>query len=147
MKRFFRTLLLVITITTFSISYAQKDNKQRMTREQLSETQAKYIAKEMAMDDATSANFVKTFCQFQKEIWALGERPKKDTSNLSDAEVEEAIKERFEHSQKILNLRKKYYIEYSKFLTPSQIEQVYRLEKRMIERLQQRAQQQKKRIK
>lgn len=132
-----------MTVTTFSISYAQKDNKQRMTREQLAETQAKYIAKEMAMDEATSAKFVTTFTQSQNEIWALGGRPRKDTSKLSDAEAEQAIKERFEHSQKVLDIRKKYYTEYSKFLTPSQIEQIYKLEKRMMERLQHRAQQRK----
>lgn len=116
-----------------------------MTREQLAETQANYIAKEMAMDDATSEKFVTTFCRFQKEVWELGPRPrKKSASNQSDAETEQALKDRFEHSQKILDLRKKYYIEYSKFLTQKQIERVYELEKEMMGRLNHRAPQRKK---
>lgn len=73
MKSSFRILLLAMAMTTFCIStYAQKDNRQRMTREQLAETQAKYIVKEMTMDDVTAKKFTATFCQFQKEIWALG---------------------------------------------------------------------------
>ena len=136
MKSVFRILMVVITISTFCVNaYAQKDSRQRMTREQLAETQAKYIAREMAMDDATTEKFIGTFCQFQKEVWALGPRPQRDSSNRSDAEAEQAMKERFAHSQKILDLRKKYYMEYSKFLTPRQIEKVYELERQMMNRL------------
>ena len=144
MKSAFRTILFIITIAFCGVSaYAQKDNRQRMTREQLAETQAKYITKEMVMDDATAEKFVKAFCQFQKEVWALGPRPKRDSSNRSEAETEQALEERFAHSQKILNLRKKYYIEYSKFLTPKQIEQVYKLEKEIMDRMYYRSQKRK----
>ena len=61
MKSSFRILLLAMAMTTFCIStYAQKDNRQRMTREQLAETQAKYIVKEMTMDDVTAKKFTAT---------------------------------------------------------------------------------------
>ena len=98
-----------------------------MTREQLAEVQANFIANEMSMDDTTAGQFIETFCQFQKEIWALGPRPKRETSDRTDTEAEQILKERFSHSQKILDLRKKYYMEYSKFLPQKQIERVYRL--------------------
>ena len=81
MKSIFRILLFAMAMTTFCTStYAQKDSRQRMTREQLAETQAKYIAQEMEMDDTTAEKFVATFCQFQKEIWALGHRPKREVA-------------------------------------------------------------------
>lgn len=144
MKSIFRILLLAMAMTTFSVStYAQKDSRQRMTREQLAETQAKYIVKEMAMDDTTAEKFIATFCQFQKEIWALGPRPGRESSSRSDAETEQVIADRFAHSQKILDLRKKYYVEYSKFLTQKQIERVYELERRMMNRLYHRSQKEK----
>lgn len=111
-----------------------------MTREQLAEAQAHFIADEMAMDDTTAKQFVETFCQFQKDIWALGPRPKRDASHLSDKEAEQAMNERFTHSQKILDLRKRYYLKYSKFLTPKQIERVYELERKMMNRLFHRSQ-------
>ena len=141
MKSIFRILLFAMAMTAFCASaYAQKDSRQRMTREQLAETQAKYIAQEMAMDGTTSEKFVETFCRFQKEIWALGPRPKREVSGGTDAETEQAIKERFAHSQKILDLRHKYYEEYSKFLSQQQIVRVYELEKKMMDRLYHRSQ-------
>lgn len=136
MKSIFRIFLFVLAITAFSGNlYAQKENRQRMTREQLAEVQAQYIARQMAMDDATAQKFTETFRQFQKEVWALGPRGRKGASNHSDAEIEQALKERFAHSQKILDLRKKYYTKYSKFLTQRQIERIYKLERHMMKRL------------
>ena len=73
MKNIIKVLALAIAMVTVGTSaYAQKNERQRMTREELAETQARFIAKEMAMDDSTATRFVETFCQFQKEIWALG---------------------------------------------------------------------------
>lgn len=144
MKNIIRIFMLTVAMVTFCVStYAQKSDRQRMTREQLAEAQANFIADEMAMDDTTAEQFIKTFCQFQKEIWALGPRPKRDSSSYSNTETEQALKERFAHSQKILDLRKKYYVEYSKFLTQKQIERVYQLERGMMNRLYHRSQKEK----
>lgn len=141
MKKIIKILVLAVAIITFNVStYAQKNEQQRMTREQLAEAQAHFIADKMEMNDTTTKLFVETFCQFQKDIWALGSRPKTDSSHLSDKEAEQAMNERFAHSQKILDLRKKYYLKYSKFLTPKQIERVYELERRMMNRLFHRSQ-------
>ena len=133
-------VLALVMIVSHVNTYAQKSEQQRMTREQLAETQAQFIANEMAMDEKTARQVVETFCQFQKEIWTLGPRPKREKAHLSDKEAEPAMNERFAHSQKILDLRKKYYLKYSKFLTPTQIEKVYVLERRMMNRLFQRSQ-------
>ena len=141
MKNMIKILVLAVAMITFNVStYAQKSERQRMTREQLAEAQAHFIADEMAMDDTTAKQFVETFCQFQKDIWALGPRPKRDASHLSDKEAEQAMNERFTHSQKILDLRKRYYLKYSKFLTPKQIERVYELERKMMNSLFHRSQ-------
>ena len=141
MKKIIKILVLAVAIIAFNVStYAQKNEQQRMTREQLAEAQAHFIADKMEMNDTTTKLFVETFCQFQKDIWALGSRPKTDSSHLSDKEAEQAMNERFAHSQKILDLRKKYYLKYSKFLTPKQIERVYELERRMMNRLFHRSQ-------
>ena len=144
MKNITKVVVFALVMIVFHVNtYAQKSEQQRMTREQLAETQAQFIANEMAMDEKTAQQFVETFCQFQKEIWALGPRPKREKAHLSDKEAEQAMNERFAHSQKILDLRKKYYLKYSKFLTPTQIEDV--LERRMMNRLFQRSQNKDKR--
>ena len=90
------------------------------------------------MDDATSQRFIDTFCQFQRDIWALGPRPKQPHSQMTDEETEQALKDRFAHSQKILDLRQKYYGIYSEFLTQKQIQRVYELERQMMDRLSKR---------
>ena len=155
MKGIIRLLFWVVALTTFCGTVSAQTGKQRLTREQLAEVQAKHIAKEMAMDDATSQRFIDTFCQFQRDIWALGPRPKqphsqmtdeeteqalKDrfASQMTDEETEQALKDRFAHSQKILDLRQKYYGIYSEFLTQKQIQRVYELERQMMDRLSKR---------
>lgn len=141
MKNIIRFFVLTVAMVTFCVStYAQKNDRQRITREQLAEAQANFIADKMAMNDTVAKKFIETFCQFQKDIWALGPRPKRDSSHLSDKEAEQAMNERFTHSQKILDLRKRYYLKYSKFLTPKQIERVYELERKMMNRLFHRSQ-------
>ena len=125
MKGIIRILFGVVALTTFCGTVSAQTGKQRFTREQLAEVQAKHIAKEMAMDDATSQRFIDTFCQFQRDIWALGPRPKHPNDQMTDEETEQALKARFAHSQKILDLRQKYYVVYSEFLTQKQIRRVY----------------------
>ena len=139
MKNIIRLLLLAVALTAFSGTVSAQSNKQRLTREQLAEVQAKHIAKEMAMDKATSQRFIKTFCQFQRDIWALGPRPKQSHSQMTDEETGQALKARFAHSRKILDLRQKYYAIYSEFLTQKQIQRVYELERQMMERLSKRS--------
>lgn len=141
MKRIIRTLMLAMALVACvtTASAQQKDNKQRPSREQLAERQANYIADQLALDDPTTARFVKTYTNCQKEVWALGPRhhkadKKKDKAN-SDAETEQELKEQFDHSQKLLDIRQKYYKEYSKFLSQKQIKRVYELERDMMKRL------------
>lgn len=132
-------LAAVAMMACYGTISAQNSNRQRLTREELAEKQARYIADEMAMDDTIAERFVETFCRFQKEIWALGPRIGRDSlrnaATGTDTKTEQEIEARFEHSQKILDIRRKYYKEYSEFLTQKQIKRVYELERQMMNRL------------
>lgn len=136
------TMMMFIMMTVFSIgASAQNNTKQRMSREQLAETQANYIANQIAMDDATAAKFKATYSAYQKELWAIGPRLKAQRKGGNyDTQAEQNISERFRRSQQILDLREKYYKKYSQFLTQKQIERVYQLERQMMQRLGKRAQ-------
>lgn len=141
LKTLFFTLSLILLVgTTQAQDYRkpQRSNNTRPNREQLAQKQARHIAHELAMDEATSEKFIATFCNFQQELWALGPRMPKLSKEQRGTSVEDAseasIKARFERSQQILNLREKYYAEYSKFLTQKQIERVYELERQMMNR-------------
>ena len=131
--------MMVIAIAMLFSSnntFAQSNNQQRLSREELAEKQARHIAHELALDDATTQKYVATYCAYQKEVWALGPRVKRHQSeNATEAEAEQANKARMEQSQKILDLREKYYKEYSEFLTQKQIERAYELEQQTMRRL------------
>ena len=141
MKKILGILMMVVTMMTVSTSvFAQAANqKQRLSREQLAEKQAQYIAHDLGLDDKTSSKFIGTYTEYQKEIWALGPRPHHKKGEMkSDAQTEQEIKQRFEMSEKILNIRQKYYTKYSQFLSQQQIQRVYELERQMMKRFAQR---------
>ena len=144
MKKMLSMMVMTIALLAVSVNLSAQDNqskKQRMSREQLAEAQAKHIAHDLALDDATAQKLVKTFCDYQKEVWALGPKAVKGKkADMTDAEAEQAIKARMERSKKILDLREKYYKEYSKFLSPKQIQRVYDLENQTMKRLGRRGQ-------
>lgn len=139
MKRIFNVMMLVVAMTMITLnSFAQAPNhKQRISREQLAEKQAQYIAKDLSLDNETTTKFINTYIKCQKEVWALGPRPRRNL-NGNEEQTEQDIKKRFEMSEKILDIRQKYYKEYSKFMTQKQIQRVYEIEKNMMKRFAQR---------
>ena len=137
MKLWLVAALMMIGTATIS---AQNNKRQRLTREELADKQARHIAQTMAFDEATTKQFVETYTACQKEIWALGPRMKgarkqANTQQQTEAEAKEDIAMQFERSEKLLQIRQKYYAEYSKFLTQNQIKRVYVLERQMMKRL------------
>lgn len=137
MTRIIRTLLIVIMMVASNVvAIAQQPNRQQqVSREQLAEIEAKHIAHELAFSDAVSGKFVATYCNYKKDIWALGPRLRPNRrGRASEQDNEERIKQRFARSEKILNIRQKYYKEYSKFLTQTQIEKVYEQERMLMKR-------------
>lgn len=137
MKLWLVAALMLMGTATIS---AQNNKRQRLTREELADKQARHIAQTMAFDEATTKQFVETYTACQKEIWALGPRMKgarkqANTQQQTEAEAKEDIAMQFERSEKLLQIRQKYYAEYSKFLTQNQIKRVYVLERQMMKRL------------
>ena len=132
MKTIFRTILAISLAMFMSMTLAAQPNGKKLSREELAVKQAGYISNELAFDEETSKKFKETYCNFQQEFWALGPslgKPK------SENPTEDEMKQRFERSQNILDLRKKYYGIYSTFLTQKQISRVYEIERDMMRRL------------
>lgn len=140
MKSTAMKLLAIVVMAMMTIAVSAQDNgKQRKSREELAQIQAQRIADDLAFDDKTTAKFIDTYCRYQKDVWALGPRMGKGShaakGQQSSPEAKETVKQRLDRSQKLLDIRKKYYAEYSKFLTEKQIGRVYELEKQMMDRL------------
>lgn len=140
MKQIVKPMMVALMmIATCTVAFAQpQGKKQRMSREQLAEVQAHHIAEQLAFSDDVTAKFVSVFCQQQQEIWALAPR----LGHMAAATDEEQIQQRFDRSEKILAIRKKYYKEYSQFLTQAQIKKVYEIERQTMKRFAKKAKRQ-----
>ena len=108
-----------------------RDGKRpRPNMEQFVKSQATRIAQSLNLDGEKSKRFIQTFYNCRKEMAAtMKGHPHKKRSEMTDAEVDKAIKADFKHGRKMLDIREKYYYAYSKFLTPKQIQRVYDLER------------------
>ena len=133
MKSLMKINMVALMVFAFCTIGMAQNEQQRMSREQLAEKQAKHIAQELSFDEATTQRFIETYCACQQEVWALGPRQKAET--VTEEEAEQVIKERLERSRAVLDLREKYYEEYSKFLTQKQILRVFELERQAMDRL------------
>ena len=133
MKSLMKINMVALMVFAFCTIGMAQNEQQRMSREQLAEKQAKHIAQELSFDEATTQRFIETYCACQQEVWALGPRQKAET--VTEEEAEQVIKERLERSRAVLDLREKYYEEYSKFLTQKQILRVFELEHQSMDRL------------
>lgn len=140
MKQIVKSMMVALMmIATCTVAFAQpQGKKQRMSREQLAEVQAHHIAEQLAFSDDVTAKFVSVFCQQQQEIWALAPRLVRKSATTD----EEQIQQRFDRSEKILAIRKKYYKEYSQFLTQAQIKKVYEIERQTMKRFAKKAKRQ-----
>lgn len=124
MKKLLKIILIAFIAAGCGIAAsAQNTEGQRLSREELAVQQAKYIAGELALDEAAAQRYVNTYCRYQRDLWALGSRRGLTTE------------QRFERSQQILDLRKKYNEVYRGFLSEDQLDKAYKLEKRLIDRM------------
>ncbi len=146
MKHTIKTIVLVIAmVLSAATAFAQQSSPRRsgtdpkLSREQLAVTEANHIARELAFSNAVTDQFVATYCDYKKEIWALGPRPNRNHKGVTEEEKELLMKQRFEMSEKILRIREKYYKKYSKFLSQAQIERIYQQEHKIMERHAKRA--------
>ena len=136
--RLWFTALLLMLLTLPGL--AQKPDAQRQKRrQQMAETQARHIARQVPLNDKKTARFIPVYCRKQQEIWALApQRRRQGRPDHSNDEAQADIEARFSRSEKVLAIRKKYYKEYRRFLTPKEIERVYELEKQLMQHMRQR---------
>ena len=134
MKTVVKTIIALSLALFVSMTLSAQPGGKKLTREELALKQAEHISTELAFDDAASKKFKEAYCSFQRELWALGPSLGKQQSENPN---EEEMKQRFERSQKILDLRRKYYAIYSTFLTQKQISRMYEIERDMMRRLSQ----------
>lgn len=92
------------------------------------------LAKSMSLPDDVSAKFIPLYIKYSAKVDAIFKKypmaapGQKQSGN--DAALKKATDARFAVSRALLELREEYYKKYQKILTPKQIDQLYRAEKR-----------------
>ena len=144
----FLGMLVVAMVMSVQVVNAQETPKgprkdMKMTPEKMAEFQANRLSNELGLDDVTSAKFVEVYKKYMKALGEVhmefankfkkdkanapkdGENKKPEFKPLTDAQVDQMMKDRFAISRKTLDVREKYYDEFRKFLSPKQVQKVY----------------------
>lgn len=143
MNALIKTLGLALLTFASSAVYAQKPQfkNNQLTPEQRTEMRAKRMARQMGLDSATTLRFTDTYRKYQAERRAL--RPQKPAAadkntqagksqqprqQLTEEQLQQRFKDNFERRQKALDLQKKYYKEFGKYLSQQQIASFYKMD-------------------
>ncbi|MDR0891272.1 MAG: hypothetical protein LBN24_01485 [Mediterranea sp.] len=127
---------------------------QRPTQEQIAQMQTNQMVRTLMLDDATTAKFTPLYQAYLKELrdarmagrkqWMEQRKAGKDQgtdatarkqqpkAGMTDAQIAAMIKNRFAQSRKLLDIREKYYADFSKMLSQKQILKMYELEKNNV---------------
>ncbi len=141
MKTLVKMLVIAMLAIVPATSFAQQNKRpDPAKREAFAKAQATEIAKKLELNEDLTKKFTETYLDCQKDMWALG-RPgfnRTKSSEMTEEQAKEMNKARLEHQRKVLDIRDKYYGEYSKFLTQKQIMRVNDIEKKMFDRMMQK---------
>ena len=141
-------LFLGSQMTLSAQNKENKERKQRPTPEQMMQMQTNQMVKALMLDDATAAKFTPIYQKYLKELrecrmMNFKPRASKDVAQgaeantaketpkpvMTDAEIAKMLKDQFAQSRKMLDIREKYYNEFSKILSQKQIMKIYQQEK------------------
>lgn len=107
---------------------AHKRAKQKPTPEQMMDMYVKMMEEKLVMDDATAAKFTPLYREYLQAMRdcrpAVNKEVKK--AEMTDAEIEKAIQDRFDARQKALDVQKKYFKKFKEVLNAKQLEKVFR---------------------
>ena len=97
------------------------------------EQQVRHYSEFFALSEEQAQQFGTLYKAYNKLMRAIHdqyrhERPAAGTT-LTDEQIEQRILDNFAQSRAILDVREQYYQEFRKFLTPSQINQIFEDEK------------------
>ena len=143
-KQLLKTFALAFAMTAVSTaSFAQDANRSgnRPSHEQMVETQANNIAKQLGLDDKTTKEFLTVYKSEQEDMRQLmprrgrggmpprGQQPKANGQDLEQGKPSRNPPKMSEEVQKkIASLKETYNKKYSKFLSQEQISQMYKFQ-------------------
>lgn len=86
------------------------------------------MAAKIGLDEETTVKFTEIYLQFLKDTGEVMKEVRKPETGKTDEEIDRKIRNNFSFSRKMLDIRERYYEKYLTIMTPSQIQQLYRME-------------------
>jgi len=103
--------------------------------EEIIQMQVRDMVSWLDIDGKDKDKFVREYTSFRKEIDGIYKNARPPQDIYDESEIDKAIQMNFEVSEKILQVRKKYYSRFRDFLKPSQIQMMYHIENEAGRRL------------
>jgi len=135
MKRIF-VIFLMLSVTAFVNAQPGRFRPEMMSDDELISMQTKDLAMWLNLKGSTEEKFIREYAAFRKEISAVAKTAGSPRNAESEEEIEKALLNNFAVSEKILEIRKKYYYVFRKFMEPSQVMLMYHLENESGKRMQ-----------
>lgn len=121
-------VLLLFAVFASSITLFAQDNdkvkKDKPTKEERIEMMTKRMSSKLMLNDSQSAKFASVYKNYLNDIQELRPQKAQMKGNLDDAQRDKMIREGFAHQRKMIDLKEKYYNEFSKFLNPAQAQKI-----------------------
>lgn len=128
MKRIF-LLVLAAALPLLCMAQPRQPRPEDMDEEQLVKMQTEDMVRCLNLEDGVKAQFEKVYSDFRREINSVAREMFRPARSQSEEDIEKAILGNFDVSQKILDIRRKYYSKFREFMKPSQIQRMYRNER------------------
>ncbi len=129
-------ILALSAILAVNIS-AQEQQKERVAGKPLSneekvELQIKHLSRELMLSDQQARNFAVTFREYaaakEKLFPKKAKKMVEQGKELTDAELDQLAKQRFECKKKFVDLQVKFYDKFRKDLSARQVQKVLQLD-------------------
>lgn len=131
-------LLALISLFTFSSALAgKKCDKQKPTEDDF-RREASIISEKLKLSTDSAKNFEAVYVAYKNEVIAAMESLNKGDCDgrqkLTEEQIDARNRARLSHARKMLDIRENYYDKFAKVLKPSQIDRMYNIEKKLVDR-------------
>jgi len=120
--------LLIGLITLTSQAQPGRFRPEMFNDEELIQMQIRDIVSWLKLEGKESELFIQDYTAFKKEIKEVAKNATPPQFGDSEDEIDKALQNNLEVSEKILQIRKKYYNKFKAYLKPSQIQTMYWIE-------------------
>jgi hypothetical protein len=133
MKTTVNILLVIITLSLGLQVKAQSGERNLKFRERIIEVKLRKISNKLNLEPAVYEKFRPIYLRYENDIMGIdfkktGRLMRVNPDSLTNEEAEQIINSQMEGAKKLLEIREKYYDEFSRVLKPQQIIKLYQTE-------------------